>query len=116
MDMNRTITLDFPGEEIYILGKQHWSPAETISFDVPEEDCISFVEFLKSFPVVNHQTDYSGKIVEKQDQITLVIKETDKEMSPEDIDFVTDLMTEWLIRDYLQKKEIKILPEELVKK
>ena len=44
----------------------------------------------------------------KQDQISLVIKETDKEMSPEDIDFVTDLMTEWLIRDYLQKKEIKI--------
>jgi len=104
MDMNRTITLDFPGEEIYILGKQHWSSTETISLDVPEEDYIFPVEFLKFLPVVNNQTDYSGKIVEKQDQTTLVIKETDKEISSEDIDFVTDLMTEWLIRDYLQKK------------
>jgi len=40
----------------------------------------------------------------EQDQVALVIKETEREMSHADIDFIVSLVTEWLIRDYLRKK------------
>jgi len=39
----------------------------------------------------------------EQNQATLVIEETDKEMSNSDIDFIVSLITEWLIRDHLQR-------------
>ena len=41
----------------------------------------------------------------KQNQITFIIKEADKEMSPADIDFIYDLLTKWLIRDYVKRNQ-----------
>lgn len=40
----------------------------------------------------------------EQTQIALVTEETDEEISSPDIDFIVSLITEWLIRDYLQRK------------
>jgi len=45
----------------------------------------------------------------EENQATLVIEEADKEMSHSDMDFIVSLITEWLIRDYLQNKTTKNL-------
>lgn len=49
----------------------------------------------------------------KRDRISLIIKEADKEISSTDIDFITNLITEWLIKDYLQREKINKYPKSL---
>jgi len=42
----------------------------------------------------------------KSSQVSLIIKEADREISEPDADFIAALITEWLIRDYLRKKSL----------
>jgi len=41
----------------------------------------------------------------KQNQITFITKEANKEMTPADIDFIYDMLVQWSIRDYMKRNQ-----------